>query len=140
MSYSTNSLTFWYDLQPAAGSLGGQIGEIRRESTRRAATDPGVKVALVRVMTFTAVVDRVRSEFVEMPGMQLTLAQATRLWNLGPDDCRSVIDALVDIGFLTWTPQRTVIRTGRDVRVPVMAHSNASVRRQIRFDNSVARE
>ena len=41
-------------------------------------------------MTFAAVVDRVRTEFVEMPGMQLTLAQAIRLWNLGADDCRSV--------------------------------------------------
>ena len=42
-------------------------------------------------MNFNAQVDRVRSEFVEMPGMQLTPAPATRLWNLGPDDCRSVI-------------------------------------------------
>jgi hypothetical protein len=91
-------------------------------------------------MSFTAVVDRVRSEFVEMPGMQLTLPQATRLWNLGADDCRAVIDALVDIGFLVWTPQRTVIRTGRDARVPVMVKNNAPVRASRRFDNSVSNE
>ena len=68
-------------------------------------------------MSFAAVVDSVRSEFVEMPGMQLTLSQATRLWNLGADDCRTVIDALVDTGFLTWTPQRTIVRSGGDARV-----------------------
>ncbi len=91
-------------------------------------------------MTFAAVVDRVRAEFVEMPGMQLTLAQATRLWNLGADDCRSVIDALVDTGFLRWTAQRTVVRTGRDAGVQAMARSNVLVRREARFDNSVAYE
>lgn len=91
-------------------------------------------------MTFAAVVDRVRAEFVEMPGMQLTLAQATRLWNLGPDDCRSVIDALVDTGFLRWTAQRTVVRTGRDASVPALPGSNVLVRRQTTFDDSVAYE
>lgn len=89
-------------------------------------------------MTFAAVVDRVRAEFVEMPGMQLTLAQATRLWNLGPDDCRSVIDALVDSGFLRWTAQRTVVRTGRDAGAPPTPEANVLVRRRTRFDNSVA--
>ena len=34
-------------------------------------------------------------------------------WNIGADDCRFVIDALVDEGFLKWTSKRTVIRTGR---------------------------
>lgn len=86
-------------------------------------------------MSFAAVVDRVRSEFVEMPGMQLTLAQATRLWNLGADDCRAVIDALVDTGFLTWTPRRTVIRSGTE-DAAMFAHANISVRRSSRFDNS----
>jgi hypothetical protein len=102
------------------------------------------------IMSFSAVVDRVRSEFVEMPGMQLTLAQATRLWNLGLDDCRAVIDALVDVGFLTWTPRQTVVRTSvvrtsvvrtSTVRAgdgrAVAAYANVSVRRKTRFDNSV---
>jgi hypothetical protein len=90
-------------------------------------------------MSFAAVVDRVRSEFVEMPGMQLTLAQATRLWNLGADDCRAVIDALVDTGFLTWTPRRTVMRAGTDVAA-MFAHANVSVRGSRRFDNSVGQQ
>jgi hypothetical protein len=91
-------------------------------------------------MTFAAVVDRVRAEFLEMPGMQLTLAQATRLWNLGADDCRSVIDALVDTGFLRWTAQRTVVRTGRAAGAPTRTRSNVLVSQKTGFDNSVAYE
>lgn len=63
-------------------------------------------------MTFASVIDRVRAEFVEMPGLELTLPQAVRLWNLGFDDCRHVLDSLADAGFLRWTPRRTVVRTG----------------------------
>jgi hypothetical protein len=63
-------------------------------------------------MTFTSVVDRVRAEFVEMPGLELTLPQAVRLWGLGADDCRSVLDSLTDAGFLKWTARRTVVRAG----------------------------
>ena len=78
-------------------------------------------------MSFTLVVDRVRSEFIEMPGMELTMAQATRLWNLGADDCRNVLDALVDAGFLRWTARRTIIRTGRNVSVVSGFERNKSV-------------
>lgn len=81
-------------------------------------------------MSFATVVDRVRMDFMEMPEMELTLPQAVRLWTLGMDDCRFVIDALVDTGFLAWTPRRTIVRRGRDplgrqdiqaVHIPVLA-------------------
>ena len=65
-------------------------------------------------MSFATVVDRVRMDFVEMPEMELTLPQAVRLWSLGMDDCRFVIDALVDAGSLAWTTKRTIVRKGRD--------------------------
>ena len=74
-------------------------------------------------MSFAVVVDRVRSEFVEMPGLELTLAQAVRLWTLGVDDCRHVIDALVDVGFLKWTARRTIVRTGLDLAIGPEAHA-----------------
>lgn len=64
-------------------------------------------------MSFANLVDRVRFEFTEMPSLELTIGQACRLWNLGADDCRYVLDALVDAGFLRWTPQRTIVRAGR---------------------------
>jgi hypothetical protein len=63
-------------------------------------------------MSFAAVVDRVRADFVEMPDLEVTLPQAVRLWTMGMDDCRFVIDALVDAGFLKWTARRTIVRTG----------------------------
>ena len=89
-------------------------------------------------MSCAAVVDRVRTEFEEMPGLELTLPRAVRLWTLGMDDCRYVIDALVDVGFLNWTPRRTIVRTGGDLAVgPEHQTANISVRRQSRNNKSV---
>ena len=68
-------------------------------------------------MTIPGLIDRVRAEFEEMPGLELSVPQASRLWNLNADDCRAVIDVLTSAGFLRWTPSQTVIRTGRDLVV-----------------------
>ena len=43
---------------------------------------------------------RVRDEFLEMPGMVMTRAQAGRLFGLEPDTCDAVLADLVDAGFL----------------------------------------
>jgi hypothetical protein len=89
-------------------------------------------------MSFAVVVDRVRGEFAEMPGLELTLPQAVRLWSLGADDCRFVIDALVDAGFLKWTARRTIVRTGQDLPIgPDTQTANISVRRQSRGNKTV---
>ncbi|MGE0445814.1 MAG: hypothetical protein AB7P99_11345 [Vicinamibacterales bacterium] len=64
-------------------------------------------------MAFAALVDRVRDDFLELPNLELSLAQAVRLWGLGADDARFVLDSLVDVGFLRWTPRRTVVRASR---------------------------
>ena len=61
-------------------------------------------------MHFATVVDRVRGDFTAMPRLELTLGQAIRLWNIGADDCRYVLDALVDAGFLRWTARLTIVR------------------------------
>ena len=37
----------------------------------------------------------IRSEYREMPDLHLTAAQVQRLWGIGPDTCRRVIEALV---------------------------------------------
>jgi hypothetical protein len=57
-----------------------------------------------------ALVSRIRSEFMEMPGLQLTLPQAARLWGLEQRICHDVIQALVDTSFLRWTPRGTIVR------------------------------
>lgn len=46
---------------------------------------------------------RVLSEFEEMPGMALTLRQASRLFGLDQEVCRTVLDVLVDSAYLRQT-------------------------------------
>jgi hypothetical protein len=57
-----------------------------------------------------ALASRVRAEFVEMPGLRLTLQQASRLWGLEPSACRDVIEVLVRSAFLRWTAAGAVAR------------------------------
>lgn len=61
-------------------------------------------------MDFHALANRVQSEFIEMPGLKLTLSQASRLWNLDTATCQQVIDALVESAFLRWTVGGTIVR------------------------------
>jgi len=61
-------------------------------------------------MEIDAIIRRVREEFHEMPGLRLTLAQATRLWGLERETAREVIDSLVAAAFLRWTPAGAVTR------------------------------
>ncbi len=56
-------------------------------------------------MEHQRLVHRVKSEFIEMPGLQLTLPQAARLWGLDHESSRKVIDSLVEVAFLRWTPR-----------------------------------
>lgn len=56
-----------------------------------------------RDTALTEAMRRVRAEFVEMPGMQLTPAQAARLWHFEPEFCDAVLSALVDTKFLVKT-------------------------------------
>jgi hypothetical protein len=55
-------------------------------------------------------VQRVESEFREMPGLHLTPAQAARLWHLDAVLCQQVIDCLVGRAFLRWTAAGTIVR------------------------------
>ena len=43
---------------------------------------------------------RVLAEFREMPGLRLTLAQASRVFDIEPARCRQVLDLLVDASCL----------------------------------------
>jgi len=62
-------------------------------------------------MDFPNLLQRVRSEFDEMPGLRLTPAQAARLLGLDPRSCERVINVLVNSAFLRWTPDGSVVRT-----------------------------
>jgi len=61
-------------------------------------------------MLLHALIDRVRGEFLEMPGLQLTVTEAARLWGLDKAACQRVIEVLVAASFLRWT------RTGKIAR------------------------
>jgi hypothetical protein len=45
--------------------------------------------------------ERIRCEFLEMPGMRLTAPQVQRLCGIDPLICEAVLKALVDSKFLT---------------------------------------
>jgi hypothetical protein len=62
-------------------------------------------------MDFPNLLQRVRSEFDEMPGLRLTPAQAARLLGLDSRSCERVINVLVNSAFLRWTPDGSVVRT-----------------------------
>ena len=61
-------------------------------------------------MTPHPLVERVRGEFIEMPGLQLTIEQASRLWGLDLSACRHVVEVLVESDFLRWTPAGRIAR------------------------------
>jgi len=61
-------------------------------------------------LEFHAVVERVRCEFLEMPGLRLTLPQASRLWGLDLPSCEAVMDVLIRSAFLRRTASGAVAR------------------------------
>lgn len=65
-----------------------------------------------------AVVTRIRAEYREMPGLQLTFAQARVLWQLDVPTCSAVLQTLVDEGFLVGTSDGRFIAASTN-RMPV---------------------
>ena len=63
------------------------------------------------------VLQRVQGEYIEMPGLRLTTAQAQRLWGLDRASCDALLAALVDAKFLFRT------RDGAFVRSDARTHS-----------------
>jgi hypothetical protein len=57
------------------------------------------------------VLRRVRGEYIEMPGLRLTPAQAQRLWGLDRAACDTLLGALVDAKFLFRTRDGAFMRT-----------------------------
>jgi hypothetical protein len=62
----------------------------------------GVEKALVRI----------RIEYIEMPDLKLTGAQARRLWNLPQEVCDAALARLVGTGFLGLTHDGQFLRRG----------------------------
>lgn len=54
-------------------------------------------------LDFVRLLEIVRGEFLEMPGLRLTRKQAQRLWALDSDTCEAVLDTLEASRFLRHT-------------------------------------
>ena len=55
-------------------------------------------------------VSRVLGEYREMPGLSLTIEQASRLWGCDLGTCERLIDVLVERHVLRWSRDRRLIR------------------------------
>jgi len=83
--------------------------------------------------THSADVFRLYNEYIEMPGLRLTCAQAQRLCGLDETTCRLAFDALVGAGFLRRTDAGQYVRLteGRDTTLPLrMAKATISGRQR----------
>ena len=73
------------------------------------------------------VLRRVQGEFLEMPGLRLTEAQARRLWNLDQASCAALLGALVDANFLFKTRDGAFMRLETGAPAKAMIRSRARV-------------
>lgn len=78
---------------------------------------------------FDELLSRVRGEYLEMPGLHLTVRQAARLWGLEAVVCDALLSRLVASRFLRQTPAGTFARATSEGRTevdprPVLAGKN----------------
>lgn len=75
--------------------------------------------------TIEDILNRLRAEYLEMPGLQLTAEQVQRLCGVEPKVCQSALDALVDAKFLCVTSGGHYARlTDGEIRRPYPAKAN----------------
>ncbi len=72
-------------------------------------------------------IDRLRAEFLEMPGLRLSVAQTQRLCGVDQALCQDVLDALVDVKFLRVNADGTYARLGDGEAVRRYARAFVSV-------------
>jgi hypothetical protein len=63
-----------------------------------------------------ATMARVYGEYVEMPGLQLTLEQAQRLFGLAESECGVVLESLVECHILVQLPNGKYARASGETR------------------------
>ena len=78
------------------------------------------------------ILERVRSEYLEMPGMRLTPRQLQRLCGIGPALCDALLESMVNSRFLTAKADGTYARATEGLPQPRMAKiSRQEVRRAV---------
>jgi hypothetical protein len=63
-----------------------------------------------RATSLRELTQRVRAEYLEMPGLSLTEQQARRILNLDEGQCKAVLRTLEDAEFLRRTPDGVFVR------------------------------
>ena len=69
---------------------------------------------------------RVQGEFLEMPGLRLTEAQARRLWGLDAAACSALLSALIDARFLFRTRDGAFMHVEQATPVKASLRSRAT--------------
>jgi hypothetical protein len=62
------------------------------------------------IVTSAQLLRRIKAEYIEMPGLRLTVAQAGRLWGLDGPACRDLLECLATEHFLQRRPDGTYSR------------------------------
>ncbi|MFB3852563.1 MAG: hypothetical protein ACE148_01925 [Vicinamibacterales bacterium] len=71
---------------------------------------------------------RIQGEYLEMPGLRLTPAQAQRLWGLDRAECEWLMSLLVRAQFLTVTRDGSYVRVDQNSVTPeVSGHYPSSL-------------
>jgi hypothetical protein len=79
-------------------------------------------------LSYRLAFERIRAEYVEMPGMALTLVQVQRLSGVDVPLCKVVLDDLTRACFLHLRPDGSYARGTEDTARLRMARASASVR------------
>ncbi len=74
------------------------------------------------------VLQRIQGEYLEMPGLRLTTAQAQRLWGLDREVCEALLGALVDTKFLCRTRDGAFVRPEGAVPTRFASHRFTTTR------------
>jgi hypothetical protein len=71
---------------------------------------------------------RICAEYLEMPGLQLTVEQAQRLWGLDKETCERALEFLLETRFLVRTRRNLYARpTDGSVAMPSLRMAKASL-------------
>lgn len=62
------------------------------------------------IVTRSQLLRRIKAEYIEMPGLRLTVAQAGRLWGLDATACLDLLERLITERFLQLRPDGTYSR------------------------------
>jgi hypothetical protein len=78
-------------------------------------------------MSHDTMLERIRAEFLEMPGLRLTPAQAQRLFGIERGVCQEVLDTLVGSRFLWMNPNGTYARPTSEATLSHSPQTNTSL-------------